>query len=230
MLDHLYLTETHCHTAAGSACGKIEPEAQMDVYKSLGYDTVFITEHFPIAARKFGMEGAPYEERVAKMESGYCRAKARGDQIGLTVLFAFEFGYRGTDVLTYGLDTEFLYAHPEIVGMDPVDFAVLAQEAGGFLVHAHPYREASYIKMLRLFPRSVDAVETFNANRKDPENDLAAHYAAAYGLPASSGSDNHIGLQKRFGGLLSPTPIQSAADLAQAIRAGAILYRTPYQA
>ncbi|MBQ3866605.1 MAG: PHP domain-containing protein [Clostridia bacterium] len=227
MLGGLYLTETHCHTAAGSACGKVEPEFQVDHFKSLGVDTLFITEHFPIGVRKFGMLGSTFEERVEKMLTGFRRAKARGDEVGLRVLFGFEFGYKGADTLTYGLGPEFLLAHPEIEGMDPVDYAVLAHDAGGFLVHAHPYREAGYIKMIRLFPRSVDAVEVFNANRTDLANDMAAAYAVAYGLPASAGSDDHAGPQTRYGGLLTEKPVETAADLAEAIRGGAAkIYRS----
>ena len=226
MKDGLYLTETHCHTAAGSACGKISPEEQVDCYKSLGYDTIFITEHFPIG-KKFGMSDCPYEEQVSKMLSGFQLARARGEQVGLRVLFAFEFGFRGSDTLTYGLGPAFLYDHPEIVGMDPVAFAELAHRKGAFLVHAHPFREASYINLIRLYPRSVDAVEVFNACRTDEVNDRALRYAVSYGLPFSSGSDNHRGIMSRYGGILTPKPVTCAADLAEAIVTGsAQLYRT----
>ncbi|MBP5288667.1 MAG: PHP domain-containing protein [Clostridia bacterium] len=226
MKDGLYLTETHCHTSAGSACGKISPEEQVDCYKSLGYDTIFITEHFPISI-KFGMSDCPYEEQVAKMLSGFQLARARGDRVGLRVLFAFEFGFRGSDTLTYGLDPAFLYDHPEIVGMDPVAFAELAHSKGAFLIHAHPFREASYIKLIRLYPRSVDAVEVFNACRTDEVNARALQYAVSYGLPFSSGSDNHRGIMSRYGGLLTKDPIESSEDLAHAVLTGtAKLYQT----
>ena len=227
MKDGLYLTETHCHTSAGSFCGKISPEEQMDCYKALGYDTVFVTEHFPISKKMREKYGDPgFEERVALMCSGYERAKTRGDEIGLRVLFAFEFGYHGTDTLTYGLGPDFLFAHPEIEGMDPVEYAAIAHEAGGFLVHAHPFREAGYIKYIRLYPRSVDAVEVFNACRTDEVNERALRYAADYGLPFSAGSDSHRCYIARYGGILTKKPVESSEDLVQAILTGsAKLYR-----
>lgn len=226
MKNGLFLTETHCHTAAGSACGKIEPEQQMDWYKSLGYDTVFITEHFPIG-KKFGLAECSLEERVEKMCSGFRRASVRGSMIGLTVLFAFEFGFKGTDVLTYGLGPEFILAHPEIEGMDISEYAPIARDAGAFLVHAHPFREAKYIRAIRLYPRCVDAVEVFNACRTDEVNHRALRYAADYGLPFSSGSDNHRGELPRYGGILTKDPVKSAGDLANAILTGAAkLYQT----
>lgn len=226
MKDGLYLTETHCHSSAGSACGKSTPEEQMDCYKALGYDTVFITEHFPISKKKFEMMESSFEERVRKMLTGYERARVRGDEIGLRVLFAFEFGYHGSDTLTYGLGPEFIFAHPEIEGMNPVDYAALAHEAGAFLVHAHPFREANYIKYIRLYPRSVDAVEVYNACRTDEVNERAKRYAADYGLPFSAGSDSHRCYIPHYGGLLTKTPVESAGDLAEAIRTGAAkLYR-----
>ena len=63
--------------------------------------------------------------------------------------------------------------------------------AGGTVVHAHPFRQDSYIPMIRLLPDLVDAVEVLNGHRKDDVNRRAKWYADSYGLPGTAGSDNH---------------------------------------
>jgi predicted metal-dependent phosphoesterase TrpH len=63
---------------------------------------------------------------------------------------------------------------------------------GALIVQAHPFREASYIDHVRLYPYSVHAVEIDNCGNKDFQNDMAKLYADTYKLPHSAGSDNHI--------------------------------------
>ena len=42
----MYRYETHCHTAPVSRCAKASAEDTVRFYQSLGYDGVFITNHF----------------------------------------------------------------------------------------------------------------------------------------------------------------------------------------
>src|SRR5690606_30738330 len=107
----------------------------------------------------------------------------------------------GTDILTYGLGKEWLLAHPEVWELSINDYCDLAWESGAFLVHAHPFREAAYIDMIRLFPRKVDGVEVLNAMRNDFENERANEYADNYGLLKVAASDNHVGRIKRYCGI-----------------------------
>ena len=53
---------------------------------------------------------------------------------------------------------------------------MIVRENGGYIVHAHPFREkanAYSIDMIRLMPRDVDAVETYNAHSTDFQNSMA---------------------------------------------------------
>ena len=53
---------------------------------------------------------------------------------------------------------------------------MIVRENGGYIVHAHPFREkanAYRIDMIRLMPRDVDAVETYNAHSSDFQNSMA---------------------------------------------------------
>ena len=42
----MYKYETHCHTAPVSKCGKASVKDTVSFYKQLGYDGIFITNHF----------------------------------------------------------------------------------------------------------------------------------------------------------------------------------------
>ena len=42
----MYRYETHCHTLPVSACGKATVEDTVRFYKHMGYDGIFITNHF----------------------------------------------------------------------------------------------------------------------------------------------------------------------------------------
>ena len=44
--DEMYKYETHLHTFPVSRCAKADVKESLDFYKKLGYDGVFITNHF----------------------------------------------------------------------------------------------------------------------------------------------------------------------------------------
>ena len=99
-------------------------------------------------------------------------------------------GYRFT--LDHGLDKEWLLDNPDLLELSINEYCDRVRSAGGFIVHAHPFREAAYINMIRLLPRKVDAVEVINASRLDFENECAMQYADNYDLMKIAGSDNHL--------------------------------------
>ena len=221
----MMLYETHCHTSGGSWCGKIAPEDQVDCYKKMGYTGICVTEHFPISAK---FEIQDWSQKVDLIEKSFLAAEKRGREVGLQVFFAYEYGYKGTDILTYGLGPDWLRAHPEIREMRVEEYMQLAHDEGGFLVHAHPFRAAKYIKAIRLVPWLTDAVEVLNANRTDFENTQALHYAQAYELAMSVGSDNHVGFNKRMCGLSVEKRFENVWDYAETIRSGDFLiYDSP---
>ena len=77
------------------------------------------------------------------------------------------------------------------------------------------------IDEIRLNPRVIDGVETFNACRTDFENKLAEQYAKNYGLLPFSGSDNHISFNMpRLGGIKTKIPLESGADFVEIVKKG----------
>lgn len=153
----------------------------------------------------------------------------KGKSRGFDVFFGWEWTFRGTDILTYGLGKEWLLAHPEVWELSINDYCDLARESGAFLVHAHPFREAAYIDMIRLFPRKVDGVEVLNAMRNDFENERANEYADNYGLLKVAASDNHVGRIKRYCGIKTAKRVRDMREMAELIRRGEVELFTEYE-
>ncbi len=213
----LYLYETHLHTAEGSLCSRISAADQVKHYHALGFTGVCITDHFfsngscPIPA------DLPWEERVNRYYHPYELAKKAGEPLGMDILFGIEHSFHGNDFLVWGLEKEWMIAHPDFHKLPLLDFLRLVRGAGAIVVHAHPYRRASYIDLIRLVPDDVDGVEIFNASRSDFDNKLACVYQEAYGLAPCAGTDNHRGAMPRYGAIASPRRFTDAMDMARAI-------------
>ena len=213
-----YLYETHCHTSPVSKCGKATVRETLELYKSLDYAGVFITNHF-IDGNINMDKTRPYKEKIDFYFSDYEAALAIGKEIGIDVLLGVELSYKGTDFLVYGLDKSWFLDHPEIENMEKKKELSLMAEAGALIIQAHPFREADYIECIRLFPRHVHGVEIFNASRSDFENERAAEYAKNYGLLTFAGSDNHGAAKKKtLGGMSSKTPLKDEADFINRIK------------
>lgn len=216
----MYKYETHLHTFPVSRCGGASVKESVEYYRSLGYDGVFITNHF-LDGNISVDRSLPYEEQIAYYFSDYEQGVEIGKAIGIKVFCGVELGYKGTDFLVYGLDKAWFLAHPEILQMKKSEELQLMMDAGALVVQAHPYREAAYIDHIRLFPRRVHGVEVINANRTDFENKMADMYAEQYSLLRLAGSDNHVGpRQAKLAGICCETPIVDEQDFIEKVRTG----------
>ena len=215
-----YLYELHLHTAESSLCGKVSGAAHARYYQALGYDGICVTDHF-LNGNAVRFPHLPWREQIDRFEAGYLAAKAEGERIGLKVFFGWENSIdSGAHLLTYGPDADFLRAHPEIMTLPFPEYAALVHAHGGVIIQAHPFRLASYVKVLQLDPRSTDAVEVDNACNDERANRLAAYYAEQFGLPAAAGSDNHTDRLDRYAAVASPVALDSIGRLMRAILDG----------
>lgn len=218
----MYKYETHCHTSPASLCGQKSPEEVLKFYKQKGYDGVFITNHF--LDGNIGCDRSlGYNEQIEFYFTDYEKAIELSEAIGIKVFLGVEISYGGTDFMIIGLDKEWYLNHPEIMTMRQRDKLNFYRENGAFVIQNHPYREAEYIECIRLFPRSVDAVEVINASCTDLANKMANVYAENYGLCKTAGSDNHVaGDVSRIAGIITKNPINSEADYINAVKNGEI--------
>ena len=216
-----YKYETHLHTSPVSKCAVATVEETVRAYHELGYDGIFITNHFLDGNCSSEIKEMSYEDGVRAYISDYRRAKALGDELGLKVFFAVELSYGGTDFLVYGLDEEWYIAHPEILGMTKKEELTFMAGEGALIIHAHPFREARYIDHIRLYPREVEGVEVVNGSRRELENRMAGIYCREYGLIPFAGSDNHAGGRfENFAGMECDEPVSSVAEFVDAVRSG----------
>lgn len=209
--------DTHAHTSESSKCGQSSAEDMIRAYFALGYDGVFVADHF-FNGNTLVPKNLPWEDRVRLLMKGFRAAKRAGDFYGIGVFFAFEVSCQGNDFLIYGLGEDWLLAHPDSDRIPIKEFLTLARADGGFVVHAHPFREDPHVPLIRLIPDVTDAVEVLNANRKPIQNARAKWYAESYGLPVTAGSDAHHPCMIKDGGVLTREPIRSAADYAAMVK------------
>lgn len=216
----MYRYETHLHTAPVSKCARASVRESLEFYKSLGYDGVFITNHF-LDGNASVDRSLPYDEQIEYYFSDYEEGVRLSEEIGIKVFFGVEISNRGTDFLVYGLDKEWFLAHPEIMQMKKSEELKLFMDSGALVIQAHPYREAAYIDHIRLFPRCVHGVEIINASMNEFVNGMAKHYADSYGLLHFAGSDNHsAGNRCYLAGMETEKPMENEADFIQNVLDG----------
>ena len=225
LTDYPYLYETHLHTSQGSACGKYPGREMAAAAKEAGYAGIIVTDHH-WGGNTRPDRSLPWEQWVDEFCSGYDEARAEGDRIGLDVFFGWESGFNATEFLVYGLDKDWMMAHPELKTVSVEEQYKLVHGAGGMVIHAHPFREAHYIPEVRLFPECVDGAETINAQHSNPKvtghyNPDFNHRAAAYGVehdfPMTAGSDIHK-TDLLMGGVAFDHRLTSIQDYMESIK------------
>ena len=223
--DYPYLYDTHVHTSEGSACGKNTAAQMVRAYKQANYTGIIITDHF-FYGNTAPSRTLPWSNWVNAFCLGYEHAYEEGQKIGLQVLFGWESGYQGTEFLIYGLDKQWLLAHPEIKDATIPEQFDLVHQGGGIVIHAHPYREEPYIDSIRLFPEFVDGTEVLNAchsNSYSPSHhnvtfdQKAAQYALDHHFPVTAGSDMHH-TSLFGGGMAFSHPLSTIQDYISTIQ------------
>lgn len=216
-----YRYETHMHTVEGSACGRSTGKEMVRAYKEAGYTGVFVTDHF-FNGNCAVDRSLSWEEKVEQFCKGYENAKEEGDKIGLDVFFGFEYCVDAADFLVYNLSKEWLLKYPDIDKWEPRKAFAQMHADGGFIVHAHPFRERDYINHIHLFPRDVDGVEILNGGQlREPwMNERAKIYAMMYELPVTSGSDSHFAGGLPGCGVEMADRIKEPVDYLKCMRAG----------
>ncbi len=213
-----YLYEMHAHTSEASLCGCISGKAQIDYLISLGCDGAFFTDHFWRGNCR--LRDLPWCERAEAYQKLYEENRAYGASRGFDVGFGFELSFEAADFLVYGINTEFLMAHPELENADIYTVLPLFRENGGTVIHAHPFREAHYIKRICLYPDIIDGVEVLNThNKTERSNVLAKFYAEQYGLPQTYGTDHHADRFHQFAlSVFNERPTKSLRFFPEAVK------------
>ena len=219
-----YLYETHCHSSEASACARSTSVEMAKAHKEYGYTGMILTNHNWGGNTAVSRE-LSWHDFLDEFFAPFYAAKEWGDANDFQVFPGYEAGYSGTEFLIYGIDIDWMYDHPELKDATVEEQFDIVHSGGGLVVHAHPFREAFYIKEIRLFPEYVDGIEGLNAAHSPhmgmPDNTIynekALKYAKELGMFITGGSDTHwdvlIG-----GGMAFPTKLRDISDFTNRLR------------
>ncbi|MGM9682986.1 MAG: PHP domain-containing protein [Eubacteriales bacterium] len=211
--------ELHCHTAEGSGCSVMSAHEMVDFYVERGYDGIVVSDHF--TGKTTVPKGSTWNERIEYFyENGFAKAYRYGQERGLKVFFGPEWSSEGNDFLLLGLDKDWWLRQTDFFELSPGEVFDRVHEAGGIVIHAHPFAQAKWIKCIRLFPDKTDAVEVFNGGSCDTVNERALAYARSYGLKMTGGTDIHNSNVKVLCGITVPYACSTVAELVSAIKSG----------
>lgn len=216
----LYRYETHCHENLCSRCAHSSPEEMVRAYKDAGFAGLILTDHF-IHGYTSVDQSLPWNERMQHYYNAYLQAKAEGDRLDFDVIFGIEHAHGGgQEVLVYGIDLDFLLAHPEIETASLDEFSALVHQAEGLLIQAHPYRYGDWEVPLRL--DLVDGIEVYNAGNEAQKNRMALQKAQEKPCILTAGADSHATWEERVGsaGIALPYRISNGQQLVDALKQG----------
>ena len=215
----MYKYETHLHTSPVSKCARATVRESLEFYKNIGYDGVFITNHF-IDGNINVDRSLPYAERIEFYFSDYETALELSKEIGISVFCGVEMSYGGTDFLVYGLKKDWYLAHPEIEGMKKSQLFELLKADGALIIQAHPFRDG----MQAVDPSLLDGIEVFNLH---PNHNSRVGLASVYAKEQSyhivtAGSDFHHPDRKHEGvsAILTKTLPCDSFALADILKSG----------
>ena len=130
----LYKYEMHVHDSLCSRRGHNPPEVIAKVYYDRGYAGMCFTNHFLQGSTAID-KTLPWEDKVRAYWNAYLRVKDWAKDKDFDILFGLEHHYgSGKEVLTYGIDLDFLLAHPNIDVAPIKDYCDAVHEAGGFIL------------------------------------------------------------------------------------------------
>ncbi|MBQ9198089.1 MAG: PHP domain-containing protein [Clostridia bacterium] len=222
-----YKYETHLHTMQGSACGRVPGRDYIAKYIDLGYDGIFVTDHF-FHGNCRPSRDLPWEEWVKQYCMGYEDAAEEGYKRGFKVFFGQEVKFPYFDEwLVYGLDKNYLLAHPDMRDWTRKEYLDNVHAAGGCCIQCHPFRQAVYKDHVAPC-LGVDCVEICNSGNKPEWDAMAVRYVRKM-LPDlfySAGSDIHHTEDKHGDevfGVSFDAPLNSVQDYVRAV-----LLKTPH--
>ena len=213
-----YLYETHLHTKESSSCGVSRGREYIQRYKDLGYTGIIITDHF-FNGNTRADRNLPWKKWVQEYCRGYELAKEEGLRRGFDVFFGWEESLDGNDYLIYGLDKEWLLAHPEAAHWTLKEQFDEVTRYGGCVVLAHPFR---FVQSMNRISHNgyVSAVEAANSGNSQISDALAWVYAKKLKVTVTAGSDIHYAEDIQRGtvfGIYLDKKMETIADYVNAV-------------
>lgn len=216
--DNMYKLDMHVHTSDVSSCGMVPSYEVVELYKSVGYNGIVITDHF---YRDYfeKLKHLSWFEQIDNYLLGYKSALKYAIDIKLNILLGIEmrFDESDKDYLVYGVDEQFLKENERLYEFTLKEFKELIQDKDILIFQAHPYRNQICPSPAEL----LHGVEVFNGNpRHNSQNALAFQFAEKNHLIKISGSDFHQIQDLAKGGIKIENPICTNAELIKLLKYG----------
>lgn len=216
----MYKYELHAHCME---CSKCAAAPAVDIARSFyegGYAGMVFTDHCCCGYSAVPTEWS-WEERVRRYYDVYLQAKAFGDSVDFDVHFGWEhYVGRGKEVLTYGIDLDFLLENADIPDLTVEEYCDRVHAYGGYVAQAHPYRMRPDIDATwQPFIHCLDGIEVYNAANGSCQNAKAMLLAVAHPeLGRLSGADCHrVGEKVGAAGLAFERRLKTKDDLLAAL-------------
>lgn len=216
-----YKTELHTHSNGVSACSRIPAGNITRLYKSCGYTSVAVTNHFYFENIKNKKD---LKAEVNRHFTEWENAKKIGDEIGINVIFGAELRFDGNlnDYLFFGADRDF-YENLDLKVIHKLEtFYPYAKDENRLLIQAHPFRN----DMTRAPVEFIDGVEAFNLHKNHNSRvGVCSKWAEENNLLCTCGTDIHYPDDSPLCALLTKEPIRDARNLVTALKSGDVLWQ-----
>lgn len=215
-----FKTELHLHTSPASTCSDIPPAQAVEIYKSLGYDSIVVCNHFdphmPLLEDK--------QACINRYLKDYYETLEAGRSCGLNIIFGCELRFfeNANDYLLFGIDESILDFAYDYMPQGVEAFSRDFRREDRLLIQAHPFRN----NMTRIDPTLLDGIETFNMHpNHNSRVALADQYAREHHLLPIAGSDFHHLGHEGVSALLTKTELRTSGDIVNVLRNGDYLFR-----
>lgn len=190
-----FLIEIHAHTDESSNCGQMPAAQAVDLYHSLGYSAIMITDHLHTYTFKRLVRENPdttWDDKIDYLLRGYKNALKQAEKYeGFKVYLGCELRFieNDNDYLIFGLSEDKLRKMKDIIECETEEGMKIVKSFGCTVIQAHPFRD----NMMVVEPGMVDGIEIHNGHPgHDSRNDIALMWADKFNYKIrTSGSDFH---------------------------------------
>ena len=220
---------THAHSVGRSGCGKVEAARVAETYREAGYDGLVLTNHYMKWVLENYYPPMSVDERVEFFLDAYRQAKARGEEIGLSVFLGMELNLERYNVLTdviypvyeflvFGLTEDFLRAHPFLYELSQREAYELFDQNGMLMVQTHPFRERTRLADVGY----LHGIEVYNGHPgHESHNEFAREVAKNHPqLIRTAGDDYHEPGRHGYAGMYFPDDTRSMDAMVRHLKAG----------
>lgn len=152
--EYGYRIELHAHTSPASGCSDVTPREMAEIYHSLGYNGLVVTNHFQYK------EERNKAEYIDAFFADFEETKRIAEPLGLRVYLGAEirFTENHNDYLIYGVDRKMLEEIYDLLPFGIEYFRKNYSMPDSLFIQAHPMRD----KMESVDPALLDGVEAYN--------------------------------------------------------------------